>query len=77
MDWWSLGALLYDMLTGSPPFVSSSRKKTMEKIMRAKLYVPPEISPEAKDLLQRLLKRVVCMRLGSGCKGSDDVKVGG
>lgn len=31
-DWWSLGALLFDMLTGQPPFASNNRKRTMEKV---------------------------------------------
>ncbi|KAL1427436.1 hypothetical protein MTO96_017393 [Rhipicephalus appendiculatus] len=34
VDWWSLGALMYDMLTGAPPYTAENRKKTIEKILR-------------------------------------------
>jgi p70 ribosomal S6 kinase len=29
VDWWSLGALTFDMLTGGPPFTAENRKKVM------------------------------------------------
>ena len=58
VDWWSLGTLLFDMLTGSPPFVSHNRKKTMDKIMRAKLLCPPYLTAEARSLLGKLVKRM-------------------
>ncbi|CAH1404073.1 unnamed protein product [Nezara viridula] len=65
VDWWSLGALMYDMLTGAPPFTAENRKKTIEKILRGKLILPPYLTPDARDLIRKLLKRQVAQRLGS------------
>lgn len=66
VDWWSLGALMYDMLTGAPPFTAENRKKTVEKILKCKLNLPPYLTPDARDLLRKLLRRQVGQRLGSG-----------
>lgn len=74
VDWWSLGALMFDMLTGTPPFSADNRKKTIEKILRGKLIMPPYVSPEAKDLMRKLLKRQVSHRLGSGVNQGEDIR---
>uniref|UniRef100_A0A1A8UAE1 non-specific serine/threonine protein kinase n=1 Tax=Nothobranchius furzeri TaxID=105023 RepID=A0A1A8UAE1_NOTFU len=66
VDWWSLGALMYDMLTGAPPFTGENRKKTIDKILKCKLSLPPYLTQEARDLLKRLLKRNASSRLGAG-----------
>lgn len=71
-DWWSLGALLYDMVTGSPPFVAHNRKKTMEKITKANPRFPPFLTNEIKDLLRKLLCRNLDKRLGSQAAGGPD-----
>jgi serine/threonine kinase 38 len=70
-DWWSLGAIMYEMLVGYPPFYSEEPMSTCRKIVhwRQHLRFPPElpISPEARDLVQRLLcevdQRLGCVSL--------------
>ncbi|KAG0230020.1 serine/threonine protein kinase psk1 [Actinomortierella wolfii] len=74
VDWWSLGVVIHDMLTGSPPFVASNRKKTMEAILKKKLNLPYYLSQDAKDLLTKLLRRTPSARLGSGPNGVQNIK---
>ncbi|KAJ3196205.1 Ribosomal protein S6 kinase beta-2 [Irineochytrium annulatum] len=74
VDYWSLGVMLYDMLIGSPPFTGHNRKKVMEAILKKKLSYPNYISPFAKDILTKLLKKNPAQRLGSGAGGINDIK---
>lgn len=39
-----------------PPFTGDDRRKTIEKILRGKLNLPLYLTPDAKDLIRRLLK---------------------
>lgn len=68
-DWWSFGVLMYEMLTGSLPFQEQARKDTMTQILKAKLSMPSNLSPEAQSLLRALFKRNPCNRLGAGPGG--------
>nr|KYP38061.1 Serine/threonine-protein kinase CBK1 [Cajanus cajan] len=74
-DWWSLGAIMYEMLVGYPPFYSDEPMLTCRKIVNWRNYLkfPEEVklSAEAKDLISRLLCNVD-QRLGT--KGADEIK---
>uniref|UniRef100_A0A6Q2Y345 non-specific serine/threonine protein kinase n=1 Tax=Esox lucius TaxID=8010 RepID=A0A6Q2Y345_ESOLU len=74
VDWWSLGALMYDMLTGAPPFTGENRKKTIDKILKCKLNLPPYLTQEARDLLKKLLKRNSSLRLGAGPGDASEIQ---
>ncbi|WEW55048.1 AGC family serine/threonine protein kinase [Emydomyces testavorans] len=63
-DWWSLGALGFDLLTGSPPFKGNNNAKISEKIIKQKVALPYFLGPDAKDLLTRLLRKEPHKRLG-------------
>ncbi|XP_063074782.1 ribosomal protein S6 kinase beta-2-like [Engraulis encrasicolus] len=74
VDWWSLGALMYDMMTGSPPFTAENRKKTIDKILKCKINLPPYLTPDARDMIKRLLKKGPNSRLGSSKGDCEDIK---
>ncbi|MES1912265.1 MAG: hypothetical protein MHM6MM_004569 [Cercozoa sp. M6MM] len=66
VDWWSLGTLLFEMMTGLPPFYDTNIDAMYEKILNDPLVFPPEMSMDARDLFVRLLERDPAHRLGSG-----------
>lgn len=55
VDVWSTGVVLYTILTGYLPFDDTSTCALFNKIRTAKYILPNYLSPEVKDLIQRML----------------------
>jgi serine/threonine protein kinase len=65
VDWWAFGVLLFEFLTGHPPFFDREPSRIYEKIVAGKFEVPDDILPEAGILIRRLLEVDPDQRLGN------------
>ncbi|QLQ78125.1 hypothetical protein HG537_0A03720 [Torulaspora globosa] len=72
VDWWTLGVLLYEMLTGLPPYYDEDVPKMYKKILQEPLRFPDGFDRDAKDLLIGLLSRDPKRRLGYN--GAEEIK---
>uniref|UniRef100_A0A8C9SNM3 Serum/glucocorticoid regulated kinase 1 n=1 Tax=Scleropages formosus TaxID=113540 RepID=A0A8C9SNM3_SCLFO len=64
VDWWCLGAVLYEMLYGLPPFYSRNTAEMYDNILNKPLQLKPNISNAARHLLEGLLQKDRSKRLG-------------
>ena len=55
VDYWSLGAMLFNMLSGSTPFQQKNRDQLYVAICSEPVELRPYFSDEACDLLDRLM----------------------
>uniref|UniRef100_A0A8D3APL3 Ribosomal protein S6 kinase C1 n=1 Tax=Scophthalmus maximus TaxID=52904 RepID=A0A8D3APL3_SCOMX len=69
-DWWSLGAILFELLTGT----SLLRCHPAGISRHTALNIPESVSEEAGSLLEQLLQYNPMERLGAGVGSVDDIK---
>ncbi|KFM28754.1 Phototropin-1B [Auxenochlorella protothecoides] len=64
VDWWSLGVLIYEMLTGTTPFRGPRRDITFDNIVRKAVAWPEDVEASEEDPAKRL----------GSVTGGDDLK---
>ncbi|KAJ1913534.1 Serine/threonine-protein kinase [Mycoemilia scoparia] len=65
VDWWTFGVLLFEMLTGLPPFYDDNVNEMYRRILEDPLVFPDDMGSRAKHLLRGLLDRNPNTRLGN------------
>eukprot|EP00117_Sycon_ciliatum_P024569 scpid30854/ scgid1514/ Protein kinase C alpha type len=74
VDWWALGAVIYELLCGQPPFEGDDEDEVVGKIIEGNIIFPRHISEEAKSICEQFMKKSPKARLGAGMNGQDDIK---
>ncbi|KAJ7418594.1 cAMP-dependent protein kinase catalytic subunit PRKX [Willisornis vidua] len=74
VDWWALGILIFEMLSGFPPFFDDNPFGIYQKILAGKIDFPRHLDLYVKDLIKKLLVVDRTRRLGNMKNGADDVK---
>ena len=73
IDYYAIGALLYEMIWGIPPFYSKKRQVLFENIVNKEITFFKEFSSSAKNLIKKLLDKDYTKRLGYK-RGMSEVK---
>lgn len=77
VDYWALGVLIYEMLSGYSPFAdrNNDQRQIYVNILRGEVRWPPHVAAEhAKDVVKHLLVAAPTKRFGCLKRGVDDCK---
>jgi len=73
-DYWALGVLLFEFLTGHSPFEAEDHMSTYKKILAGKVHYPKRMDTHAVSLCSNLLQRDISRRYGNLKDGVADIK---
>ena len=74
VDWYLLGVLFYEMIVGIPPYFTNNKEALFQNIQKGPLLIPTQLTPEAKDLIIKLLTKNHMKRLGAGPSDAEEIK---
>ena len=78
MDWWSVGVLTYELLTGASPFTVEGEKNTQQEISKRILNCEPPmpdfLGRDVSEFILRLLVKDPRKRMGGGTGDAEEVK---
>lgn len=73
VDWWALGVLVYEMLSGVSPFADVDTLTIYKKICKGLQAYPSYFEADARSFIRRLLQVDVKKRYGCLANGAEDV----
>ena len=74
VDWWSLGCIFYEMLTGYIPFYIPRNEKLSPKLFKTPIRYPKNITEDEMDLIEKLLTLDPKQRIGNGSNDAKEIK---
>lgn len=74
VDWWSLGILFFELMSGYPPFTDDDPLLIYQKILAGRVTFPRHYDKNAKSFVKKLLVADLNKRLGCMKSGADDIK---
>lgn len=69
-DLWAFGCIIYQMISGLPPFRAATEFLTFQKILKMDYEFPEGFPADAKDLVEKLLVLDHTKRIGADDKGT-------
>ncbi|KAJ7523712.1 hypothetical protein O6H91_18G059600 [Diphasiastrum complanatum] len=76
VDYWALGCMIFEMITNMSPFNRGDDPPQLvfKRILEGRMRFPTYVSPDAVDLIKKLLEPIPEARLGCQRRGTLDIK---